>query len=369
MSGPLSTLTARFHRASARRLEARLKKKWREKIGAAAFTGLRARPEASEFGDFTRARAALQGELVLGAERLPLSALTPWDLELSALRHVRTLHGFDWLDDMAGLSGKQARARAQGWSLGWLDRYGEGTGPGWAPEVTGPRLKRLLWHLEFLEKGLPEAGTDRLRLALAEHTKVLAEDWEKAEGEAARLAALSGLIHGAASLEGFEAARKTARDGLGALLKGGIAETGASADRNPEALLDVLLELLQIRDLCAVTGDTLPAEVDTAIEAIAPTLRLLRHGDGSLARFHGGGSGGEGRLDRALAASGVRGRPGQGPAMGYIRLTGRRTQVIADCARPADQRASAHASTLGFEVSSGREQSAITWVRRPVRRI
>ena len=41
-----------------------------------------------------------------------------------------------------------------------------------------------------------------------------------------------------------------------------------------------------------------------AIERIAPTLRTLRHADGSLARFHGGGRGMEGRLDSALAESG-----------------------------------------------------------------
>ena len=43
-----------------------------------------------------------------------------------------------------------------------------------------------------------------------------------------------------------------------------------------------------------------------AIERIAPTLRALRHSDGTLARFHGGGPGREGQLDQALAASGIR---------------------------------------------------------------
>lgn len=51
-------------------------------------------------------------------------------------------------------------------------------------------------------------------------------------------------------------------------------------------------------------GRHLPAAHLEAIARIAPTLRALRHADGGLARFHGGGRGLEGRLDLALAASG-----------------------------------------------------------------
>ena len=93
-----------------------------------------------------------------------------------------------------------------------------------------------------------------------------------------------------------------------------------------------------------------------AIERIAPTLRALRHSDGGLARFHGGGRGAEGRLDQALAASGVRATAVTGLAMGFARLAAGRCSVIVDAARPPAPRHSlnAHASTLAFELTSGR---------------
>lgn len=98
-----------------------------------------------------------------------------------------------------------------------------------------------------------------------------------------------------------------------------------------------------------------PAHLD-AIERIAPTLRALRHADGGLARFHGGGRGLEGRLDQALAASAVRGPLPQGLAMGFARLHAGRSTVIVDAAPPPQGAASGngHASTLGFELTSGR---------------
>jgi uncharacterized heparinase superfamily protein len=96
--------------------------------------------------------------------------------------------------------------------------------------------------------------------------------------------------------------------------------------------------------------------IPEAISRIAPTLRSLRHADGGLARFHGGGRGLEGRLDRALAASGSKKRQADGLAMGFARLSAARTSVIVDAAPPPAGAASAqaHASTLAFELTSGR---------------
>ena len=74
-----------------------------------------------------------------------------------------------------------------------------------------------------------------------------------------------------------------------------------------------------------------------AIDRIAPSLRTLRHSDGSLARFHGGGRGSEGRLDHALAASGVKSRAPDGLSMGFARLSAGRTSIIVDATEPRSE--------------------------------
>ena len=83
-----------------------------------------------------------------------------------------------------------------------------------------------------------------------------------------------------------------------------------------------------------------------AIERIAPTLRTLRHTDGGLARFHGGGRGAEGWLDHALSTSKIKTRQPDGLSMGYARLSAGRTSVIIDASAPPGGPASvnAHAS-------------------------
>jgi uncharacterized heparinase superfamily protein len=85
----------------------------------------------------------------------------------------------------------------------------------------------------------------------------------------------------------------------------------------------------------------------------------LRHADGGLARFHGGGRGAEGRLDAALANAGIKAAPSAGMAMGFARLTGGRTTVVLDASPPPDGVA-AHASTNAFELTSGRRPVVVS---------
>jgi uncharacterized heparinase superfamily protein len=134
-----------------------------------------------------------------------------------------------------------------------------------------------------------------------------------------------------------------------------IGQAGHLPTRNPEELLDVFTLLTWAAAALDDAGINAPSLM-AATQRIAPTLRTLRHADGGLARFHGGGRGLEGRLDTALAASGTKGRRKDGLAMGYARLSAGRTSVIIDAAPPPMGAASAgaHASTMAFELTSGR---------------
>ena len=139
---------------------------------------------------------------------------------------------------------------------------------------------------------------------------------------------------------------------------------GALASRNPEDLLDIFTLLTWAGQALGSAGQPVPEPLRAACARIAPTLRALRHVDGGLARFHGGGRGAEGRLDHALAASGVRAAqraPAEGRepltlAMGFARLSAGRCSVLVDAAPPPQGTAArtGHASTLAFEMTSAR---------------
>lgn len=171
-----------------------------------------------------------------------------------------------------------------------------------------------------------------------------------------RFEALTGLIYAGLSLEGMEGHVAPAMKALARECDTQIDAEGGLPTRNPEDLLEVFTLLTWAASALSEAGKIADEAHLAAIERIAPTLRALRHSDGGLARFHGGGRGTEGRLDYALASSGNKAALGVGLHMGYLRLSAGRTSIITDVACPPALESSfdAHASTLAFELTSGR---------------
>ena len=126
-----------------------------------------------------------------------------------------------------------------------------------------------------------------------------------------------------------------------------IGAEGGIPSRNPEELLEVFTLLTWASETLRERGHEISPDHRKALARIAPTLRALRHADGALARFHGGGRGQAGRLDAALAVAGVRKMPDASLAMGFARMSHGRTSILIDAAPPPATEASgrAHAST------------------------
>lgn len=315
------------------------------------------RPEPRTIGSFARGRQLSAGNFVFAGHLVQQPDTSIWDLPSPDRAFTEELHGFVWLDDLAAAGDIPARQRAQDWLSGWIDRFGGGNGPGWTPELTGRRLIRWINHALFVMLGRNDADvTGPFYRSLAQQTIFLGRRWRASRPGLARFEALTGLIYAGLSLEGMEAHVEPAIQALARECDTQIGAEGGLPTRNPEDLLEVFT-LLNWAAVALSESDRTPSrEHWAAIERIAPTLRTLRHSDGGLARFHGGGRGLEGRLDNALASSGIKTRSPDGLSMGYARLSAGRTSVIVDAAAPPSGNASvnAHASTLAFELTSGR---------------
>ncbi|WP_311135667.1 heparinase II/III family protein [Yoonia litorea] len=266
------------------------------------------------------------------------------------------IHGCAWLDDLAAVGDDAARQKAQSWVADWIAAYGGGDGPGWTPGITGRRLIRWINHGAFLLRGQGKDFSTKFYRTLGQQTVFVSQRWVAAHPGLRRFEALSGAIYGGLSLKNMDQSIDTLVAALAIECDTRIGDDGSIESRNPEELLEVLSLLIWTRDALQSAERTVPQSVSSAITRIAPAMRALRHADGGLARFHGGGRGIDGRLDEALAYSGVRSTPSTAPLMGYARLTSGRTTVIVDAAAPPSGPSSiyAHASTLALELTSGR---------------
>ncbi|MEP3442849.1 MAG: heparinase II/III family protein [Sulfitobacter sp.] len=315
-------------------------------------------PEPRTIGSFARGRQLSAGNFLFAGNLITAPDQTPWEIDAPDRAFAEALHGFAWLDDLAAVGDPTSRRAAQRWLWDWIEIYGRGIGPGWSPDLTGRRLIRWINHAIFVLHGggdnAPESEV--FYRSLMQQTAFLSKRWHAAAPGLARFEALTGLIYAGLSLEGLEQLADPAVKALARECDAQIDEQGGLPTRNPEELLDVFTLLTWAAAALADAGRGTPQPHLAAIERIAPTLRTLRHSDGGLARFHGGGRGAEGWLDHALAASGVRSMQPSGLSMGYARLSAGRTSVIIDASPPPDGAASAnaHASTLAFELTSGR---------------
>ena len=323
---------------------------------AKTVTAFVSQPEPRTIGLFARGRQLMAGNFLFAGQLVENKEEGIFSLRVKSPQFLEEIHGFSWLDDLVAVGDGPARTRAQNWTLDWIDRFGRGTGPGWTPELTGRRLIRWINHAIFLLHGLEKDQSDAFYRSLAQQTIFLSKRWPATRPGLPRFEALTGMIYAGLSLEGMEAHVAPAVKALAQECLAEVDEQGGIPTRNPEELLEVFTLLTWAALALDEAGRKVPSEHFAAIERIAPTLRSLRHSDGALARFHGGGKGLEGRLDNALAQSGVKTRPSDGLAMGFARMSAGRTSVIIDAAPPPKGRASfdAHASTLAFELTSGR---------------
>ena len=318
--------------------------------------GIVNQPEPRAIGHFLRGRQLIAGKFLFSGSFIETQDMSIWDIAPKNPVVAEELQGFGWLDDLAAVGDAKSRACAQDWVADWIVRYGRGRGSGWTPNLVGRRLIRWIQHGSFLLRNQETKSSEAFHRSLAQQATFLSRRWNTLQHGLPRFEALTGMIYAGLFLQGMEEHVESAVTALACDCTLEIDDTGGILTRNPEELLEVLTLLTWTVWALTEMGHQPPALIMSAITRIAPTLRALRHTDGSLARFHGGGRGLYGRLDYVLAASGNKTCVSEGPSMGYARLCAGRTSIVVDAAAPSTGPASidAHASTLAFEVTSGR---------------
>lgn len=330
---------------------------WRAGFAGPRIRGVRSQPVPHIPGSQARGRQLMAGNLQFGGSLVEIGDDLPWRIAAPNEAFLEALHGFDWLDDLVAIPDGAGHETAQRWLIGWLERHGRGGGAGWSADLVGRRQLRLVAHALVLLDGMAAPEQKRFFDALSRQTGLLSQRWQTAPRGLPRFEALTGLIYSACALTGAESHLRAGLRGLAGECARDIDGSGGILSRNPEELLEIFTHLTGVAAMLRHAGKAPDPTIDMAIKRAAPILRSLRHSDGGLVRMHGGGRGAKGRLDAALAASGVRPAHVRGLAMGYARLGKGRLSLIVDAAAPmlGPGSQNAHASTLAMELTSGRE--------------
>ena len=272
----------------------------------------------------------------------------------------RQLAGFGWLRHLRAADSALARQRGRVLVADFIAAAPRPTAtPAWEAPVAARRVLAWLSQSPIILDGADRGFYNRFMQALAVHRAYL--DGQLADdlsGEDRLLVALALAAYGLCAQDAG-AFEKRATQVLAAEVDAQVLSDGGPVSRNPQTLIDLLLDLLPLRQAYAARGIQAPPQVLNAVDRMMPMLRLFRHGDGTFALFNGMGVTAPGLTATILAYDDARAQPlVNARYAGYQRLEAGRTLVLAD-AGPSPPRgfsARAHAGCLSFELSVGHQR-------------
>ena len=309
-------------------------------------------------GDPARGARLVGAELEFGGALLPVNHDIFANAPVSSRILRAHLHGFTWLRDLRALGTDAARARARTMVLDFMDT----TRPeaiSYAPDVIGARLASWLGHYDFFAASADDEFRQGLMARLVQDARTLSASLPSEFQDQRALTALKGLTAASIAMPDHAPYLPRALKFLIPELTRQFYPDGCHVERSPAAHLLALQDLTEIRALIQAGGKMPPTELVTTIEHAASALRALRHADGGLALFNGSKEELSTLIDLVLAQAGrARGTLAHLKSCGLFRIAAGKSLLIMDAGVPAAPGLDrfAHAGTLGFEFSYGKER-------------
>jgi uncharacterized heparinase superfamily protein len=314
-------------------------------------------PQDLRTSDPTVAQDIYGGHFMLAGRAVQTGGISPFAVQPPSPAWSEALFGFGWLRHLRAADTPLARENARALLMEAIDARGRsGSQQARVIRVVTRRLISFLCQSPLLLTGADHDFYRRLMRSIGLAVRELEIGLVAAPRPLDRLLAAIGLCYAGLCCGGYEPRLRRAAAALAAELDAQILPDGGHVGRNPGVLVELLLDLLPLRQVFASRGVDPPEALDRAVARMLPMLRLFRHGDGSLALFNGMGRTAADQLATLVSYDAIRGEPAQHASYsGYDRVELGGTVLVADFgAAPAREASSdAHAGCLSFELSDG----------------
>lgn len=268
------------------------------------------------------------------------------------------LHAFGWLRHIRADKSDEACLKARRLVDQWIQTQGKRFDSAiWSIDIAAQRLIAWLSHSPVVLQGAESHFYRRFMKSIAVHIRYLRRMTEHCAAPEARFRARIALAMASMALPLKPAAVRKAGLDLDRELEAQIGVDGGHISRNPRVALDLLFDLLPLRQTYVNLGHDVPGRLIQGIDRMYPALRFFRHQSGDLALFNGATATLANELLAVLRYDETAGKPFRSlPHLDYHRLAAEGTVVLVDTgmARSSDLSRAAHAGSLSFEMSSGR---------------
>ncbi|BAQ15831.1 heparinase II/III family protein [Methyloceanibacter caenitepidi] len=313
-------------------------------------------PQELRTADPSFATEIYNGHFGLAGKLADIGAKSPFEIDPPSARWARELYGFGWLRHLRAADSELSREQAKTLVHDFIRLRRQVPSLAWQPEIVARRVISWLSNsVLVLAADEPEAYESFLK-ELTAQLRYLSAGYRDAPDGVPRLLSLTALLYGGLCIADQKAVVDRYTKPFCRELDRQILPDGGHISRNPEALIELLLDLLPLRQCFVARDRTPPKELTDAVDRIMPMLRFFRLGDGSMARFNGAGPTPTDALATVRAYDDIDGAPVRSAAnSGYVRVEAGSILILCDLGPPPAKSLTrqAHAGFLSFEMSSG----------------
>src|SRR5579862_8863477 len=312
-------------------------------------------PQDLRTADATLATEIYSGRFAFAGKVVVCDRRSIFEMEPPSDEWATALLGFGWLRHLRAAESAITRANARALVDEWITLQGSWHPLAWRPDVLSRRVISWLSQSTLVLQDADVRFYRRYLRSLLRQVRYLRHTAGDARRGIARLQAVIALSYAALCIAGQSRHIKSMTERLKSELERQILPDGGHASRDPGAVIEILLDLLPLRQAFASRNIAPPQALQNAIDRMMPMLRFFRHSEGTFAHFNGMGATPADLLLTLLAYDEARGAPfANAPYSGYQRLTGGGAVAIVDTGRapPIEMSLDAHAGCLSFEFSS-----------------
>ncbi|WP_426438375.1 heparinase II/III family protein [Bradyrhizobium genosp. P] len=312
-------------------------------------------PHDLRTADATRAAEIYAGRFVFAGKIVTCHGRSIFDLEPPSEDWEAALLGFGWLRHLRAADTALTRANARSLVDDWISNQARRRPLERRADVRARRVISLLSQAPLVLGDTDGKFYRKYLRGLAREIRYLRYSTLDNDG-VPRLQVMIALCYASLCLANQARNIRAASRKLSDELQRQILPDGGHISRNPGALVELLSDLLPLRQTFAARNIAPPPALLNAIDRMMPMMRFFRHGDGSFALFNGMSTAPSDLVATLLAYDDTHGVPmASMPHTGFQRLDAAAATVIIDTGAPPPASVSqdAHAGCLSFEFSSG----------------
>src|SRR3984885_3921387 len=293
-------------------------------------------PHDLRTADATRAAEIYAGRFVFAGKIVTCHGRSIFELEPPSEDWEVSLLGFGWLRHLRAADTALTRANARSLVDDWMSNpANQKRAISRRADVLSRRVISLLSQAPLVLGDTDSKFYRKYLRGLSREIRYLRYTMLDIADGVPRLQVLIALCYASLCLANQARHIRTATRKLSDELQRQILPDGRHISRNPGALIELLIDLLPLRQTFAARNIAPPPALLNAIDRMMPMLRFFRHGDGSFALFNGMSNAPSDLLATLLAYDDTHGVPmANMPHTGFQRLEAGAMTVIMDTGAP-----------------------------------